>query len=223
MKKICWMLLSLCATLAATAQTQLTNKYAMKLTQRADGSCELLNRARYERIVDLSTFDDLLVPYTYRAVRLQSRDYKGVETREIVYRTHAGYELQLAVDLAVSDGPAPVVFYCHGGGWARGDNGSQRSLSQYLAKQHGITGVRINYTLAPQPGATVEVSIDDVLAAVQYVRDHAAELNADTQRFGFVGTSAGAHLSAVGAMRTPEAKVFVGYSGIYDLETAAIC
>lgn len=223
MKKICWVLLSLWATLAATAQTQLTNKYAMKLAQQADGSFELLNRARYERIVDLSTFDELLVPYTYRAVRLQLRDYKGVETREIVYRTHAGYELQLAVDLAVSDGPAPVVFYCHGGGWARGDNGSQRSLSQYLAKQHGITGVRINYTLAPQPGATVEVSIDDVLAAVQYVRDHAAELNADTQRFGFVGTSAGAHLAAVGAMRTPESKVFVGYSGIYDLETAAIC
>ena len=39
---------------------------------------------------------------------------------------------------------------------------------------------------------------------------------------GFGGSSAGAHLAACAAMKTPEAKVFVGYSGIYDLTTAAI-
>ena len=115
------------------------------------------------------------------------------------------------------------MIYCHGGGWARGNNGALRTLSQYMAKQKGVTGVRIAYTLAPQPGATVEVSIDDVLAAVEYLRKHAAELNIDPARIGFVGNSAGAHLAAVGAMRTHGAKVFVGYSGIYDLETAAIC
>ena len=224
MKKILWMMCCL-ATFSASAQTapQITNRYAMKLTQNEDGSYALQREARYARIVNLAEIDDLLVPYTHQNDRLTSRDYKGVETREVVYRTHEGYELQMAIDMAVSETPAPVVLFFHGGGWARGDNGSQRTLSQYLAKQKGITGVRVNYTLAPQPGATVEVSVDDVLAAVQYLRDHAKELNLDTKRIGFVGTSAGAHLAAVGAMRTPETKVFVGYSGIYDLETAAIC
>ena len=223
MKKILLFLFG-AATLAASAQTtQITNRYAMKLDQNPDGTYSLQKENRYAKVADLKSIDDLLVPYTHKNDRLSSRDDKGVETREIVYRTHNGYELQMAVDLAESDKPAPVVIYCHGGGWARGNNSAQRSLSQYLAKQKGITGVRISYTLAPQPGATVEVSIDDVLAAVQYLRDHASELNLDTSRIGFVGTSAGAHLAAVGAMRTPEAKVFVGYSGIYDLETAAIC
>lgn len=222
-------LLFACTAVTAQTQTQnppqLANRYAMKLTRQPDGSYALQSgEARYARVIDLSTYgDDLLVPYTHRNNRLHGRDYQGVETRDIVYRTHDGYELQMAVDLAVSDQPAPVVIFCHGGGWSRGDNSSQRSLSQYLAKQCGITGVRVNYTLAPQPGATVEVSVADVLAAVQYVRDHAAELNADPARIGFVGTSAGAHLAAVGAMQTPETKLFVGYSGIYDLETAAIC
>lgn len=221
--------LFLTATLAVSAQqpaqktVQPTNRYAMKLTQNDDGTYSLLNRARYAKILDLEKIDDLTVPYTYERDRLQSRDYRGVEVRELVYTTHDGYELQIAVDLAESDRPAPVVFYCHGGGWARGNNGVFRTLSQYMAKQKGVTGVRIAYTLAPQPGADVRVSIADVLAAVEYVRRHAAELNVDPARMGFVGSSAGAHLAAAGAMRTPEAKALVGYSGIYDLTTAAIC
>ena len=107
-------------------------------------------------------------------------------------------------------------------GWARGDNGSSRSLSQYLAKQKGITGVRVSYTLAPQSDATVKVSIQDILDAVKYVQEHAAELNVNPACVGFLGTSAGAHLAAVAAMTVPGTKALVGYSGIYDLEKAAI-
>ncbi len=228
MKKILFALLLAAACTASAQQAtqqpaQITNRYSMKLSQKADGSYALINEQRYAKLIDLSKVEGLLEPYTYERARLQTKDYKGVEVRETVYRTHDGYELQMAVDMAASETPTPVVIYCHGGGWARGNNGALRTLSQYMAKQKGITGVRIAYTLAPQPGATVEVSIDDVLAAVEYLREHAAELNIDPSRIGFVGNSAGAHLAAVGAMRTPEAKAFVGYSGIYDLETAAIC
>ena len=228
MKKILFAAL-LAVTFTASAQqaaqqpAQVTNRYSMKLKQNTDGSYSLINEARYAKLVDLSKVEGLLEPYTYQRDRLQSKDYKGVEVREYVYRTHDGHELKMAVDMAVSEQPTPVVIYCHGGGWARGNNGALRTLSQYMAKQKGVTGVRIAYTLAPQPGATVEVSIDDVLAAVKYLRDHAKELNIDPSRIGFVGNSAGAHLAAVGAMRTQGAKAFVGYSGIYDLETAAIC
>lgn len=228
MKKMLLALL-LTATFAAQAQpasekpAQSTNRYGMKLSPQADGTYKLLNEVRYAKLLALNEIDDLLVPYTYERDRLQSRDYRGVEVREAVYTTHDGYTLSLAIDLAESDRPTPVVFYCHGGGWARGNNGTFRTLSQYMARQKGVTGVRIAYTLAPQPGADVRVSIADVLAAVQYVRDHAEELNIDPARMGFVGSSAGAHLAAVGAMKTPEAKALVGYSGIYDLETAAIC
>lgn len=212
------------ATAAQTPATTKvpTNRYAMKLEANADGSYSLLNEQRYAKLVDLSKIDDLLVPYEHVNDRLSSRDYRGVETRDVVYTTHDGYTLSLTVDLAVSDQPTPVVFYLHGGGWERGNNSALRIQSQYMAKQHGVTGVRLNYTLAPQEGATVLVSIQDVQAAVQYIRDHAKEFNIDPSRMGFVGTSAGAHLAAAGAMTTPEAKAFVGYSGIYDLETAAI-
>ena len=91
-----------------------------------------------------------------------------------------------------------------------------------MAKQKGITGVRVSYTLAPQSDATVKVSIQDILDAVKYVQEHAAELNINPDCFGFLCTSAGAHLAAVAAMTVPGTKAFVGYSGIYNLEKAAI-
>ena len=150
-----------------------------------------------------------------------SKLYKGVRSEDIVYKKYKDYELILTVDYAESATPAPFMIYVHGGGWARGNNGSSKQLSQYLAKQKGITGIRVSYTLAPQTDATVEVSIQDVKDALKYVQDHAKELNINPDVYGFLGTSAGGHLAGVGAMSS-KAKVFVGYSGIYDLETAAI-
>ena len=185
-------------------------------------SYALLYAKKYAKFIDVNTIPDVMVPYTYQPDRLKSKDYKGVTTKDIVYKKHKDYELILTVDFAETDKPAPFVVYIHGGGWARGDNGSSRSLSQYLAKQKGITGVRVSYTLAPQSDATVKVSIQDILDAVKYVQEHAAELNVNPACVGFLGTSAGAHLAAVAAMTVPGTKALVGYSGIYDLEKAAI-
>ena len=160
MKKMLIFALILCATATISLAQEVvpTNRYAMKLKASADGSYTLLNEHRYAKLVDLSKLPDLLIPYTHQNNRLSSKDYKGIEVKEVIYRTHKGYELQLAIDMAVSENPTPVMFFVHGGGWARGSNASSRSLSQYLAKQKGITGVRIQYSLAPQPGATVEVT-----------------------------------------------------------------
>lgn len=208
--------------LTAMAQEKpITNRYAMKMTQNADGTYSLQQAKKYARIMDVTTIPDVFTPYTHVNDRLTSKLYKGVRSEDIVYKKHDGYELILTVDFAETAEPAPFMIYVHGGGWARGNNGSSKSLSQYLAKQKGITGVRVSYTLAPQPGATVEVSIQDIKDALKYVQDHAKELNVNPDVYGFLGTSAGGHLAGVGAMSS-QAKVFVGYSGIYDLETAAI-
>ena len=199
-----------------TQPQQFSNRYGMKMKQNEDGSYLLLYAKKYAKFIDVNTIPDVMTPYTYQANRLKSKDYKGVITKDIVYKKYKDYELILTVDFAETDNPAPFVVYLHGGGWARGNNGSSRSLSQYLAKQKGITGVRVSYTLAPQSDATVKVSIQDVWDAVKYIREHAAELNINPECFGFLGTS------AVAAMTVPGTKAFVGYSGIYDLEKAAI-
>lgn len=210
--------LTLLSTAARAQEANVTNRYGMKLEAKADGSYGLQKENRYAKILNLAEIPDLYTPYTHQNDRLSGKLYNKVETIELVYKGN----LKIAVDKAISDTPSPVMFFCHGGGWARGNFDASRSLTKYLAQNHGITGVRIEYTLAPEPGANVQVSIHDVLDAVQYIRDHAAELNIDPSRMGFGGSSAGAHLAASAAMLTKEAKVFIGYSGIYDLTTAAI-
>ncbi len=77
------------------------------------------------------------------------------------------------------------------------------------------------YTLAPQDNANIEVTIKDVLDAVQYIKDHAKEYNIDPKRIGFCGASAGGHLSGCASLMT-NAKVLVGYAGVYDLTTANV-
>lgn len=201
---------------------QLSNHYSMKLTDDGQGGYRLLQADKYAKAgMDLNVLTDALVPYECKTLRLNSKLYRGVETIDYIYKKENGYELKLSVDKAISKTPTPFVIFLHGGGWRTGNNGSSRTLSQYLAKQSGITGVRVSYTLAPQPGASIEVTIQDVLDALKFVQQHAKELNVIPDKYGFLGTSAGAHLAAVGAMKT-QAKVLVGYSGIYDLEKAKI-
>ncbi len=227
MKKYVSLLCLVCAMFGTAIEMkaqnpQLSNHYAMKLVEDGQGGYKLLQEARYAKArMDMNMLTDVLVPYKYEPQRLTGKLYKGVETIDIVYKKANGYELILSVDKAVSDKPTPFMIYLHGGGWRTGNNSSSKVLSQYLAKQAGITGVRVSYTLAPQPGASIQVTIQDVMDALKYVQNHAKDLNINPSCFGFLGTSAGAHLAAVGAMKS-QAKLLVGYSGIYDLQKAKI-
>ncbi len=204
------------------AQETAYNRYSMTLLPDGNGGYVLKSAQKYEKIIDITKIPDLLVPYKHQSDKINGSVYKHIVTDEYLYKTYPGYELRLQVDRAPGDAPAPFMVYIHGGGWARGEMTANRELSKYCAAKCGVTGVRISYTLAPQADATVLVSIQDVLDAVQWVKENAAMLNVDPARFGFMGGSAGGHLAAMGALKTPGAKVLIGVSGIYDLTTAAI-
>ena len=215
-------LLLLCSGISSWGQEQkYSNKYGMKLTQNEDGSFSLQKEKKYAKIIDLSKVEDLLVPYKYKAVKLKKDTYSKTETSTITYKTYPGYSLKIDIDKAQSDKPTPVVFFVHGGGWKKGSYVAFTQLSKYLAQQHNVTGVRIMYSLAPQENASIEVTIKDIIDAVQYIKDHAKEYNIDPKRIGFCGHSAGAHLAACGALKTG-AKVLVAYSGVYDFTTASV-
>ena len=88
----------------------------------------------------------------------------------------------------------PVVIYVHGGGWGRGDKRLGNNMAAlYVA--HGAVFVSVNYGLAPQtryPGF-----LDDLAAAVRWVKDNVARYGGDPDRLSLVGHSAGAHLVAL--------------------------
>ena len=196
---------------------KISNRYSMELVPNEDGTYRLKNHDRY-KFINLDEVPDLLTVYEHKPIA-SGKHYKQCVSEEYVYKTYPDYELKLIVDRAVSDTPAPFVVWIHGGGWTKGNNNAFRISSQFLAVQKGIAGVRIAYTLSHQPGAKIEVSMEDIADAVKWVQEHAEELNINPKSFGFCGQSAGAHLSAASAMTIKGAKAMVGYAGPYNFLT----
>lgn len=220
MKKVALLIaLAMVMMLPAGAQNKkISNRYSMELLPNEDGTYRLRNHDRY-KFINLDEVPDLLTVYEHKPIA-SSKHYKSCVSEEYVYKTYPEYELKLIVDRAVSDTPAPFVVWIHGGGWTKGNNNAFRISSQFMAVQKGIAGVRIAYTLSHQPGAKIELSMEDIADAVKWVQKHAKELNIDPKSFGFCGQSAGAHLSAASAMTIKGTKAMVGYAGPYNFLTS---
>ena len=133
-----------------------------------------------------------------------------VETRKgVVYAKHDGVEL--AGDLYLPKGgakTAPALVAVHGGAWIGGARGAFQYWGPHLAAR-GIALFAISYRLAKPNQKTFPQAVHDVLAAVQFVRGKAGELNIDPERIGLLGASAGGHLAALAALGA-DAKIFSG-------------
>ncbi|HKY21422.1 MAG TPA: alpha/beta hydrolase [Vicinamibacterales bacterium] len=116
---------------------------------------------------------------------------------DVVY-TPARWPQALRSDLYVPSGrgPFPAVVVVHGGGWNGRDRHDMTSLSESLAEQ-GIVALNIEYRLAP--AFHHPAPVEDVRAAISYLRQHAPEWKIDASRLGGWGYSAGAHLVTLAA------------------------
>ena len=127
----------------------------------------------------------------------------GVEARrDIAYATEsAAQKLDLYLPTGTSDGARPGMVVVHGGGWRGGDKGrGQWAIIPARYAADGYVAISVNYRLtgeAPWPA-----QIEDVKAAVRWLRAHSAEYRVDPNRIGAYGNSAGAHLvSLLGLVR----------------------
>lgn len=130
-------------------------------------------------------------------------------------------------------GPVPVLVWVHGGGWRRGDktdltSGLQTKHLQKDLLDRGIAVASVNYRLLPR--AHFPAPVQDVSAAVRYLKSQAGTLGLDGGRVALAGDSAGAQLAGLVAMLAPgdtlhgtlgtpgdsSVKAFVGYYGSYD-------
>ncbi|MEO7913223.1 MAG: alpha/beta hydrolase [Roseiflexaceae bacterium] len=140
-----------------------------------------------------------------------------VRHRRIPYATNAGQALDLDLHRsAVPATPAPCIVVIHGGSWANGDSTQLPGLNSYLAAR-GYAVAAINYRLAPThrfPAAR-----DDVLTAIEYLKNHAQELGIDPRRFVLLGRSAGAQLALLVAYTAndPAIRGVVDFYGPADL------
>ena len=100
--------------------------------------------------------------------------------------------------------PAPCVIVVHGGGWDAGDRTELAHLNHWLARR-GYAVAAIDYRLAPK--FTWPAPRDDVLAALAFLKTHAASLGLDPTRLVLFGRSAGGNLAEATAYAAGDAAI----------------
>ncbi len=126
----------------------------------------------------------------------------------------------LLLDASVPDGPGPfpAVILVHGGGFTRGNKTAYITpIFPSLTDAH-LVWFTINYRLAP--AAQLPAPVDDVVSALDWVHNHAAEYKVDSKRVALLGESAGAYLVDYAAMIAPRniaPAAIVSFYGPHDL------
>ncbi|MEV7284080.1 alpha/beta hydrolase [Streptomyces sp. NPDC093252] len=112
--------------------------------------------------------------------------------------TASGTETQLMADIQVpaTSGKKPLVIYLTGGGFMASNRTENLSQRTYVAEQ-GYVVASISYRTVLNGGATYEQGVEDVKAAIRYLRAHADEYGIDTSQVAVWGQSAGGYLAAM--------------------------
>jgi acetyl esterase/lipase len=93
------------------------------------------------------------------------------------------------------DGPFPVIISIHGGGFMFGDKADEQLNPMLKGLNHGYAIVSINYRMSGE--AIFPANINDVKAAIRWVKANAAEYKFSPKRIALWGGSAGANLAAL--------------------------
>ncbi|MFY1635598.1 alpha/beta hydrolase [Solwaraspora sp. WMMB335] len=133
-------------------------------------------------------------------------DGRAVDRREVTIPGPDGVRIPLTIlrpaqtdqtnrtDRDDHAGPAPCVYWIHGGGMVMGDRYSQIDIPLEWLDRFGVVVVSVDYRLAPEASGTTLV--DDCYTGLVWTAEHAVELGIDPARIVVVGASAGGGLAA---------------------------
>ena len=97
----------------------------------------------------------------------------------------------------------PTVLMVHGGAWFSGNKAHVSLHARDVAKA-GYAVVAVNYRLAPKYKFPAQV--EDLRAALRFIRDESDTYHFDTKRIAAYGYSAGAHLASLLGLLQNEAQ-----------------
>lgn len=93
------------------------------------------------------------------------------------------------------EGPFPVILSIHGGAFKSGDKGDGQVIPMLEGLKRGYAVVSINYRLSGE--AIWPAQINDVKAAVRWLRANSTQYKLNPEKIAAWGGSAGGHLSAM--------------------------
>ncbi|MDE0326547.1 MAG: alpha/beta hydrolase [Candidatus Poribacteria bacterium] len=118
---------------------------------------------------------------------------EGVKVyRDIAYVADGHERQKLDLYVPETGENLPLIIWIHGGAWRGGDK------KNYIRREYlkaGYAGASLNYRLSQH--AIFPAQIEDVKAAVRWLRANAETYRLDPNRFAAWGSSAGGHLVAM--------------------------
>ena len=152
-----------------------------------------------------------------------------IQEMEYIHR-HRPLHLYLMSLISVEPGRKyPVIVYCQGSGYRKQDVlRPLPQLAELVHKGYFVASVEYRHT---DEGACFPSQVQDMRAAVRYIRLHADELHIDPDRIAFWGDSSGGHTIALAAVGddpsfdddafkdiSARAKCCVDFYGIAEIE-----
>ncbi|AWM15007.1 esterase [Flavobacterium sediminis] len=137
---------------------------------------------------------------------------ENVTEKEIVYQMINGIETKMDMYQFQSEENKPAVILIHGGGWKYGDKKLVKPLAQQIAKA-GYQCFAVAYRKSGE--AIYPAGVNDVLNAVQFIREHSNMLKVDTLNIAILGCSSGGQMAALlGTKYSDRFKAIVDIDGV---------
>ena len=133
----------------------------------------------------------------------RSVDEVRVATHEYAKPDRKSLKLDLYRRAGASE-PQPLVIMIHGGSWNGGSKSQLPAINRRLAAK-GYTVASINYRHAPK--WRFPAPVDDVFAAIEFLRANAAQFGLDATRVVLIGRSAGGQLALAAAYSGRDAAI----------------
>jgi acetyl esterase/lipase len=117
--------------------------------------------------------------------------FRGIPLREvridrtIVFANPDGVSLKLNLYRPMQVGKYPAIITLYGGAWLRGNPDYNEEFSRYMAAQ-GYCVVAIDYRHAPK--YRFPAQLEDVQAALSYIKTHADDWEIDLNRIALMGS-----------------------------------
>ncbi|MBQ9874166.1 MAG: alpha/beta hydrolase [Thermoguttaceae bacterium] len=122
---------------------------------------------------------------------------KFQQISDVVYKKVGDREIKLNLFLPLKDGETlkgePLVIWLDSGCWYSGEPGNGGIWNSLGALERGFAVASVSHR--PINEAPFPAPMEDVRAAVRFLRKHAAEYGYDPDRFAVSGASSGGHLS----------------------------
>ncbi|PYX79592.1 MAG: hypothetical protein DMG70_27205 [Acidobacteria bacterium] len=137
--------------------------------------------------------------------------------KDIVYDRPDGRELLMDAYIPEGRGPFPAVIIVHGGGWEAGNKVTYVAPVFEPLAEARFAWFSIDYRLTPY--VRIAQQLEDVRAAIRYVRAHADRFHIDLNRIALLGESASGQLVAQVASEPCtgcEVQAVVSFYGVYD-------